>query len=200
MKNIVKVNKKRSFKKRTPRESFHSIKSPASDSTVVCDDTKTMDSIQTITRNDKEDEILPPSESDSMAKLRIMKMKNKSVPPIFGAHGKRQSSMLAQAPIKQNSKRINPTKIISSHAVDNNAAGTLDSKETLRRVNSGEAPTSLQSLAKVGSVRLSGSLASSRGLTVKTVRHTVNRLCMWYHPAHTKAEWSLKGKNNWRKD
>ena len=137
-----------------------------------------------------------------MAKLRIMKMKHKSVPPTFGSHGKRQSSMLAQAPIKQNSKRINPTKIISTKAGGggSNLAGTLESKETLRRVNSGEAPGSMQSLAKVGSVRLSGSLASSRGLTVKTVRHTVNRLCMWYHPAHTKADWSLKGKNNWRKD
>ena len=33
---------------------------------------------------------------------------------------------------------------------------------------------------------------------MKTVRHTVNRDCMWYNPPHEKQEWKLIGKNKWR--
>lgn len=40
--------------------------------------------------------------------------------------------------------------------------------------------------------------SSNGGLSVKTVKHFIDRACMWYHPAHDKQDWTLKN-NIWRK-
>lgn len=40
--------------------------------------------------------------------------------------------------------------------------------------------------------------SSNGGLSVKTVKHFIDRDCMWYHPTHDKQDWHLRN-NPWRK-
>lgn len=81
----------------------------------------------------------------------------------------------------------------------------MNSNETLHRVGglNGVRSNSFKTMSQVGDVKISASPTSSakNGLTVRTVRHFIDRDCMWYNPPHNKAEWALKGRRNkWRPD
>jgi len=133
---------------------------------------------------------------NSMVQMKLVKssVKTKSVPPVIRETGKKQSNMMAHAPIKTNSRR-QPSlrfKVDGDKPTSNDTLLGRDGLHTAKNI-------SFKSLANAGGIRASGgSLLSGRGLSVKTVRHTVNRDCMWYNPPHEKQEWKLLGKNKWR--
>ena len=53
-------------------------------------------------------------------------------------------------------------------------------------------------LAAAANIRVSAQKRDG-GLSVKTVRHRIDRPCKWWQPPHDKPEWHLRGKNKWRR-
>lgn len=75
------------------------------------------------------------------------------------------------------------------------------SNDTLHRKNRGlENDFSFEEL-KMGTLRVSANTPQNRigGLSIKTVRHIINRECWLWYPPHDKPDWVLKKRNKWRR-